>query len=485
MDLSCTSGTYRCTDCPASPTIPFFRTETILMCRETYVIVFILLVFIAEKTNVAAGVEQPPTIAASVAEKEHNGPDNIKLTLESALHIALANNPELAAGRWDVAAAKGRVNTAIATGRPTLDIAGGYQRHVDNQRLIPTRYNGEPGYFDEDILRGDVIFKLPVYTGGRITAEIKNTELLQAAEEHRLVQTREELVFNVSSTFHTLLGQSEVIRSLEFAVGAMASHRRQVQDLLDAQKAARVDLLRTDVRLANLRYNLVNEQNNLSTLRRLLANLLGVTSDPDPIPPDDQPEQKFFRSADPAELMVSALRTRGDFLAATARLQAQEQRVAAAKSGSRPTVSLYGGYGVRSNNEGDQDDVGSAGVLVTLPVFDGGLVDAKVETERAVLAASRDRLKKLELQIRREIEIALLDIRSSKERINATRQSLEQAGESLRIEQMKYGLGSGSIVDVLDAQSELLQSETNYTRARVDARIAMARLQLAIGEQKQ
>lgn len=455
------------------------------MCRETYVIVLILLVFIAGKTNVAAGVEPPLTIASSVAEKEHNGPDNIKLTLESALHIALANNPELAASRWDVAAAKGRVNTAIATGRPTLDVAGGYQRHVDNQRLIPTRYNGEPGYFDEDILRGDVIFKLPVYTGGRITTEIKSAELLQAAEEHRLVQTREELVFNVSSIFHILLGQREVIRSLEFAVDAMENHRRQVQDLLDAQKAARVDLLRTEVRLADLRYNLVNEQNALSTQRRLLANLLGVTYDPEPIPPGDQPDQKFPSSADLAELMAVALQTRGDYLAAGTGLQAQEQRVAAAKTGSRPTVSLFGSYGSRSNSDGDQDDIGSAGVLMTLPVFDGGLVDAKVETERAVLAASRDRLKKLELQVRREIEIALLDIRSSKERINAARQSLEQAGESLRIQQMKYGLGSGSILDVLDAQSALLQSETNYTRARVDARIAVARLQLVSGEKEQ
>ena len=455
------------------------------MWRMTYLILLILLIFIAGKTNVSADVRPPLTTAVSIAETENDGLDKTRLTLERALHIALANNPELAASQWDVAAAKGRTDTAMAAGRPTLAIEGGYQHHLDNQRLIAARYNGEPGYFDTDIFRGDVIFKLPVYTGGRITSEIKSAELLQASEENRLVQTREELIFNVSSIFHTLLGQREVIRSLEFAVNAMENHRRQVQDLLDAQKAARVDLLRTEVRLADLRYNLVTEQNALSTQRRLLANLLGVTYDPEPIPPVDQAEQKILRSTDLAELMASALQTRGDFLAAGTHLQAQEQRVEAAKSGSRPTVSLFGSYGSRSNSDGDQDDIGSAGVLMTLPVFDGGLVDAKVETERAVLAASRDRLKKLELQIRREIETALLDIRSSKERINAARQSLNQAKESLRIEQLKYRLGSGSILDVLDAQSALLQSETNHTRARVDSRVAMARLQLVTGEKEQ
>ncbi|KJS03582.1 MAG: hypothetical protein VR65_01090 [Desulfobulbaceae bacterium BRH_c16a] len=455
------------------------------MRRVIHSIFLILLILIVYKTNVSAGVEQALPTVVSAPKTENDDPDNTKLTLESALHIALANNPELAASQWDVAAAKGRVGTAMATGRPTLAFEGGYQHHLDNQRLISARYNGEPGDFGDDIFRGNVIFKLPIYTGGRFTSELESAELLKAAEEHRLVQTREELIFNVSSTFHILLGQREVIRSLEFAVGAMESHLRQVQDLLAAQKAARVDLLRTEVRLANLRYNLVTEQNALSTQRRLLANLLGVTFDPEPIPPGEQPGEMVPGSSDPAELIVFALQTRGDFLAARTRLEAQSQRVEAAKSGSRPTVSLFGSYGLRADDAGDQDDIGSAGLLMTLPVFDGGLVDAKVETERAVLAASQDRLKKLELQIRREIEIALLDIRSSNERINAARQSLEQAGESLRIEQMKYSLSSGSILDVLDAQSALLQSETNYTRVRVDSRIAMARLKLATGEKEQ
>jgi outer membrane protein TolC len=159
--------------------------------------------------------------------------------------------------------------------------------------------------------------------------------------------------------------------------------------------------------------------------------------------------------------------------------------VEAARSGSRPTVSLFGSYGMRADGAGDQEDIGSAGILVAIPVFDGGQVEAKVATEQAVLAASRDRLRKLELQIRTEIETALLDIRSSHERIKAARQSLEQADESLRIERLKYRLSSGSMLEVLDAQTALLQSETNRTRAQVDYHIAMARLKLATGENVQ
>jgi outer membrane protein TolC len=68
-------------------------------------------------------------------------------------------------------------------------------------------------------------------------------------------------------------------------------------------------------------------------------------------------------------------------------------------------------------------------------------------------------------------------------RIEATRQAIEQARESLRIERLKYDLGSGSMTDVLDAQSALLQSETNSARALADYHIATAKLKLATGEE--
>lgn len=463
------------------------------MHRMRSFIFLIFMFFVFAKTAHAIGADPTPiapvstqkTVMSPSSVKSNHSEDNTKITLESALEIALANNPELSATKWDVSAAKARVDTALTARWPTLSVEGGYQHSIDNQRLIAARYNGETGVFDTENFRGDLVLKLPVYTGGRITAEIEITELLKTAEERRLAQTREELVCNVSSTFYTLLGQREVIRSLEFAVSAMESHRRQVQDLLTAHKAARVDLLRTEVQLANLKYTLVAEKNGMATQRLLLSNLLGVGYDPEPIPPDEQPEVNISVSPDPVELLAIALKTRGDSLAARARLESQDKRVESARSGSRPTVSLFGSYGVRADGAGDQEDIGLAGVMVAIPVFDGGQVDTKVATEKALLAASRDRLKKLELQIRREIETALLDIGSSRERIKAARQSLEQAGESLRIEQLKYGLSSGSMLEVLDAQTALLQSETNRTRAQVDYHIAMARLNLATGENGQ
>jgi outer membrane protein TolC len=65
----------------------------------------------------------------------------------------------------------------------------------------------------------------------------------------------------------------------------------------------------------------------------------------------------------------------------------------------------------------------------------------------------------------------------------ATGKSIDQAKESLEVERLKYEQGKGAIVDVLDAQSALLEAQTTYYRALADHQTARAQLRLARGEQ--
>ena len=412
------------------------------------------------------------------------------LTLSRAIQIALANSPEIAAVQWDATSADNR-QKAVEAGRwPVLSAEAEYGHFLDAQRLIPARYNGESGVFDRDIYRGDLVIKFPLFTGGRLTNEIGAAELLAQSEGKRLARTREELVFNLASTFYAMLSQHEVIRSLEFSISAMNEHRKQIADLLAAQKAARVDLLRTEVRIADLRQYLVREQNTLAVQKRLLVNLMGVDQDAETIAIDGTLAAAPEPELSPDNLTITAMKRRSDYLAARVRLEAQARRIDAARAGSWPVVNLVGSYGVKGapspedtgDNTKSEEDVGAVGIAVTVPLFEGGRTTAQVGQERAALAAAQERLRKLELQIRREVETAALNVRSGSARIRATRASIAQAKESLRIERMKYDLGSGSLTDVLDAQSALLQSETNLARAVADYRIALASLKLAIGE---
>jgi outer membrane protein len=82
------------------------------------------------------------------------------------------------------------------------------------------------------------------------------------------------------------------------------------------------------------------------------------------------------------------------------------------------------------------------------------------------------------------VQSALLNTGSAAQRVEATQKAIEQARESLRIEREKYDLGKGTTTDVLDAQSALLDSQTNYYRALSDYDVALAQLRLATGAQQ-
>lgn len=449
--------------------------------------------------NHGAVVSQPrfetrnsqPTSSLGVATQNFEN-----LSLAEVITITLKHNPEIAATEYDATGAQARKDAAWGAMLPSLSVEGAYTRHLDDQRLIPARYNGENGTFSDSLFSGDLVLRVPLFTGGKLINEERAANLLSQAAEHRLGRTREELVFNVTSVFYGILTQKKFIDSLTFSQETLTAHLKRVNDLISAQRAAKVDRLRTEVRLADVQQNIVRETNTLTIQKRLLANLMGAESIKAALDVEGTLEEVSTDSPTLEAGVATAFANRPDHLAARNELEAQAKRVDVARAGHAPTVSLFGTYGGRwATDPTDQlgsegqvlssdrsEDVGNVGIGIEIPLFKGGSVAARVVEEHSKLAAARERLRKLELQIQLEVETAILNFGSAAERVQTLRKSVEQAEESLRIERQKYDLGKGAIVDVLDAQSDLLKAQTNYYGALADLHVARAQINLSLGE---
>ncbi|HRS84029.1 MAG TPA: TolC family protein [Smithellaceae bacterium] len=445
--------------------------------------------------NIVAAAENHPAPAAISGAKAVETESGGLFTLQRCIEIALDRNPEIAASKWDIAAADARYDGAKSAFWPQFSIEGGYQRSLDDQRLIAARYNGEPGVFDRDLVRGDVMARVNLFAGGRMISEADAARKLSAAEKKKFIRTRDELIYAVTGVYFSVLGQQKILESLKFSHHALDLNRQRVAKLYEAQKVAKVDLLRTEVRLSDVNQSILKEENTLAIQKRLLFNLMGYDAVPENARLEDKASLPAETALDMGRLIETALKNRPDFQAAKDRVAAQTARVYAARAGHLPSINLVGTYGVRYAPRPDDvgkypgtkedalstEDVGSIGIFLSVPLFEGGRVSAKVREEAALLAAAQDRLKKLELQIRQETEAAALDVLSNTARFKATEKSIEQAKESLRIESMKYELGKGSITDLLDAQAALLQAETGNCRTCIDFHISIARLKLATG----
>ncbi|MDD3928125.1 MAG: TolC family protein [bacterium] len=123
----------------------------------------------------------------------------------------------------------------------------------------------------------------------------------------------------------------------------------------------------------------------------------------------------------------------------------------------------------------------NAGLAVTMPIYSGGTARARIGQAQAVLEQ-----RKADIELRRQslvlaVHSALLATQDAANRVQATRKSIEQAGEALRVAREKYNAGLGSSTEVIDTQVALVQAETNYANALYDGKIAVAQLDYAVG----
>lgn len=165
-----------------------------------------------------------------------------------------------------------------------------------------------------------------------------------------------------------------------------------------------MDLWRTAVRLANVEQDLVSARNTLAVQRLVLATALGLPATGSPL---EIAGTLAFAAAAPAATtaLAQAMAQRPDYLAARNALAAQARRVDIARADRAPVVGAFGSYGGRANTR-DAVDAGSAGALVSVPLYEGGLTAAKTSEERAKPAAAQERLRHLELQIRLDVTSA-------------------------------------------------------------------------------
>jgi len=423
--------------------------------------------------------------AMAAGAQETNAP----LKLNRAIEIALSRSPDALEASWREAEAAAQSDLARSGRWPILKARAAYDSYTEDQRLSQATTAGEAGVFGSDVLAGELAFTLQLYTGGRVTSGIKAADLFRQAAEGQLTRTSEAVVFNVTSLFYGMLAQREVIRSVESAARAMEEQSRAIAEQVAAQKAARVDLLRVEVRLATLRESVTRERNALTVQQRAFAAVLGWEDPAPPVVVGELPAPETVTAPDPTNSLAIALANRADYSAARQVVAANEHALATTKSGYRPTVSIQAAYGERwmpdpskpATGADNEHGVGRVGIVAEWPLFEGGATRSRVHEQAAKLGAARERVRKLKLQVRYEIETAMADFVSARERVETTGKAVEQARETFRIIKEKYDLGKGTMTDVLDAQAALVETETADARALADLVLARARYQLAMG----
>lgn len=183
----------------------------------------------------------------------------------------------------------------------------------------------------------------------------------------------------------------------------------------------------------------------------------------------------------PAGLPSQALERRPDVQAEFLRVQASDARVAQAIADRFPSFNLLGNYG-RSRTSFSTGDV--TGIFwnllanAALPVIDGGRRKAEVDRTEAAFRESLARYRKVVLSSFQEVENALVNNRTTEERIRKLEERVDATGGTLRLSLDRYLLGISDYLPILTAQSADFTARSQLLAARrqlISDRISLAR----------
>ncbi len=407
------------------------------------------------------------------------------LTLDGAIDYAKHHSPLLAATQQSVLTKQAAVAAAKAEQLPRVDVDAalrGSNQPTESALGFPlTPLADIPNQpFGNGHLTGLATATVPIYTGGRIGAKKHVAEAERSLAQTNVHDVESNLEYEVSATYARLVEVERDVQAAQESVNALTESHRIASQVLDVGKIARVDLLKVDTRLADVRAEDIDLENERQILAGQLNALMGRPLDTPILAQTSLPRPDVTISADQAAVAAATGNTQ--YQLAEAQTDVARKSVEQAKSQLRPTLSFSADFFKQSTDPFSVYRGGAiAGFSFNYPIFDRPL-NHRVEEAKSLEFEDRSKADQARLDAMQRARTATLQVRNAEARIQATQSSIAEAREALRIEQEKLKYGRGIIEHLLDAQAALLTSEANYYRALADYTTATASLKRETGQ---
>ncbi len=413
------------------------------------------------------------------------------LTLKEAVRLALERNPEVLVAQEELDELKGKITEVRSGAYPQISFQGYGLRLRDPSILNSSSFDEVPKEFKDALVpRPSNMFDLgfnikqPIYNAGKVRTALKLAQESLGEKEAAQEVVRQQLTFKVFQAFKDLLlaeANLEVVRETH---QQRLKHLEQARSRFNNGVATEIDVLRSEVNVANVEPELIRADNRVRLARAAINNLI-VADLEAPTQIDGTLEYRPWPTGSLEEMQRRTLELRPELQAARRQLQQARLTISLAKSENKLTVDMEGqwGYAVRQLQNVFNNDFSRWNLTFNfkLPLFDSGRKAGLIVQASARFRAAEQRLAQLQNNIRLEVKQAYDDMQSSAKAIAAARLSVSQAEKVLAMMQANYQYGAATTLDVIDSQTALALARNSQIGATYDYEMAKARLRLASG----
>ncbi len=415
-------------------------------------------------------------LASSITEAAAPEAAAMDIDLKGAVTTAIQNNRDITIAELKRREAEADVSAVAAKKNPSVSYS--WQRNQYPTQVVTTALGTQSS--NHGYSQG-INVSWPIWTFGKVEGAIDAARYQKNIADLTVYKTEADTKLAAVQAYYQYLEAVKLAEVQAQSVTDYASHLNNVQQQFDAGIVAKLDVLSSNVSLANAKQKSIAADNTRDVAEANLNNIMRVPMNTTLNPLDKNfPEPEFDLTMEQAILM--AQKYRWELVEADYGVKVAEASLRSAKAGYLPTVSVGGGYNWKeaSVTAVDKDDWAVQGGL-SWSLWDGGATQASVKKADAAVKTAQETLLQAREKIELEVRQDYLNVLSYKEQIRAAEASVAQAEEAYKIATVRYSSGVGINLDVLDAELALNTARTNYITALYNYNIGLATLEHAMG----
>ncbi len=400
-------------------------------------------------------------------------------TLREAFVAAYKTNPTLSGAQAAQRAEDENVAIAKADGRPNSGSRFTFQENFlrnSNSFNAPLRQVSAGGEFN-----------VPIYSGGSVKNAVRAAKTRVTAGQYSLRGTEASLFSNVVAAYMDVMRDEAVVRLNRANVGVLSVNLEATSDRFEIGDLTRTDVAQSESRLEVAKGELESARANLISSKEnyiaLVGQVPGELQSPPPLP--NLPKT-------PDQAVDIALQFNPDLLAAKERSAASEIDIKAARGAVKPTVTAYAqgsyvnflntlGGNVPGVNVVQEQSNAEAGVRLTVPIYQGGRPAAQVRQAQARSGQAYEQVIATERDVIAQTRAAYSSWRASERVIQSSERAVAASALSLEGVRAENSVGNRTILDILNAEQELLNAQVQLVTARRNSYVAGFTLLAAMG----
>jgi len=407
-------------------------------------------------------------------------PPDAPLTLQAVLDLARANSQQVRAAQLASDLAAEDRKQARAALLPSMN---GFSQY------IYTQPNGTPSgiWVPND---GPRVYAMWLNVHGDVFSLAKWAEYRGAAAAEAVARARADvagrgLVATIVQNYYGLVAAQRKLASAQRSLG----EAQQFLDITQKQESGG-EVAHSDVVKAQIQVNQRMRDAQDAELAVLKSRLgLSVL-----VFPDFRDAFSVVDDMDAmmpllplAELRSSAVTNSPDVRVAEASVQQESLGVGVARGGVLPSLSFDYFYGINANEFATYDPEGHrllgsvAQVQLNVPLWNWGAAQSKLKQAQLRVQAAKSDLTLAQRQLQASINTFHREAEVARDQVASLRESLDLSTESLRLTLLRYQAGEVSVLEVVDAQTTLIQARNAYDDGLLRYRVALAALQTLTG----